>query len=185
MSCYSAWNTLWNSQSPCKPQPIQHIFDFQIVYISRSFQVMLYVFEIIAVSLTSSWCWTCTAYYNILLYAFFLQKQDSSRLTTWWIHLMFEIDLNCTLSFPAMLSKKRMRRTQKIIFVLVKLLCKYIHVTHIDLKKLEVKFSATWIFACFPIPLALIELLNKAEDSEAVTVTSLIYSVIVFKIILA
>lgn len=118
MSCYSAWNTLWNSQSPCKPQPIQHIFDFQIVYISRSFQVMLYVFEIIAVSLTSSW-WTCTAYYNILIYAFFLQKQDSSRLTTWWIHLMFEIDLNCTLSFPAMLSKKRMRRTQKIFLSLL------------------------------------------------------------------
>lgn len=60
-----------------------------------------------------------------------------------------------------------------------------VHVTHIDLKKLEVQFSATWIFACFPIPLALIELLNKAEDSEAVTVTSLIYSVTVFKIILA
>lgn len=55
---------------------------------------------------------------------------------------------------------------------------------YIDLKKLEVKFSVIWIFVCFLIFLVLIELFNKVEDFEVVMVISLIYFVIVFKIIL-
>lgn len=55
---------------------------------------------------------------------------------------------------------------------------------YIDLKKLEVWFSVIWIFVCFLIFLVLIELFNKVEDFEVVMVISLIYFVIVFKIIL-